>query len=196
MLNKRNITSWLLPLSTDTNRSFHLNKVIQDSFVGHVTIEAVIPLQEVWSEMMQERVQVQRIITLPPAVNTLTALKNTHTRTQSCVSTPPGVRVLELSFCKCSGLRAKWKSWYRNRLFPSCSGMCECTSKLFFNWRECWIVAVVWLAPNVLWVEQSTRCGEHYGYVSVVVGTERVDRGREMVRRGIGNTVAECVGSI
>lgn len=65
---------------THTYRSFHLNKVIQDSFVGHVTIEAVVPLQEVRSEMMQERVQVQRVITVLPAVNTLTALQNTHTR--------------------------------------------------------------------------------------------------------------------
>lgn len=57
---------------------FHLNKVIHDGFAGHVTTEAVVPLQEVWSEMMQERVQVQRVVAVPPAVNTLTALQNTQ----------------------------------------------------------------------------------------------------------------------
>lgn len=55
---------------------FYLNKVVQDGFAGHVTVDSVVSIQEVRSEMMQQRVQVYRVITaLLTAVNTLTALK-------------------------------------------------------------------------------------------------------------------------
>lgn len=53
--------------------AFHLNKVIQNPFFGHVTVE-----REVGSEMVQERVQVQRVVAVPPAVDALTPLQNTH----------------------------------------------------------------------------------------------------------------------
>lgn len=56
----------------------HLNEVVQDGFVGQVTAEAVVPLQEVRSEMVQEGVEVQGVVTVLPAVNTLAALQNTH----------------------------------------------------------------------------------------------------------------------
>lgn len=73
--------------------SLHLNEVAQDGFVGHVTVEAVVPLQEVRSEMMQEGVEVQRVVTVLPAVNTLAALQNTHN------SPPISFTAVWLSFC-------------------------------------------------------------------------------------------------
>lgn len=92
--------------------SFHLNEVIQNRFVGHVTTEAVVPLQEVRSEVMQERVQVHGVVAVLPAVDTLAALQNTQSVTGGlakrrslvfnlaslvllcmsvCVRAPPGV---------------------------------------------------------------------------------------------------------
>lgn len=71
----------------------HLNEVAQNGFVGQVTAEAVVPLQEVRSEMMQEGVEVQRVVTVLPAVNTLAALQNTHN------SPPVSFTAVRLSFC-------------------------------------------------------------------------------------------------
>lgn len=59
---------------------FYLDEVVQDSFAGHVTVDSVVSVQEVRSEMMQQRVQVQGVVTaLLTAVDTLTALKHTET---------------------------------------------------------------------------------------------------------------------
>ena len=58
----------------------YLDEVIEDSFAGHVTVESVVSVHEVRSEMMQQRVQVQRVVAaLLTAVDTLTALRHTHT---------------------------------------------------------------------------------------------------------------------
>ena len=59
-----------------------LDEVVQDSFAGHVTVDSVVSIHEVRSEMMQQRIQVQQVVAaLFTAVNTLTALKHTHTHT-------------------------------------------------------------------------------------------------------------------
>lgn len=59
------------------NGRFYLNEVIQHSFAGQVT-DPVVSIQEVRPKVVQERVQVPRVLAaLLTAVNTLTAL--THT---------------------------------------------------------------------------------------------------------------------
>lgn len=63
----------LAGLVTQPALAFHLNEVIQNPFFGHVTVE-----REVGSEMVQERVQVQRVVAVPPAVDALTPLQNTQ----------------------------------------------------------------------------------------------------------------------
>lgn len=54
----------------------YLDEVIEDSFAGHVTVNSVVSIHEVRSEVMQQRVQVQWVVaSFFAAVNTLTTLK-------------------------------------------------------------------------------------------------------------------------
>lgn len=59
-----------LPLRSNA----HLDELVQDGFIGHVTAGAVVSLQEIWSEVMHQRVDIQRITALLTAVDTLTPL--------------------------------------------------------------------------------------------------------------------------
>lgn len=57
--------------------TLYLDQVIQDGFAGHVTVESVVSMHEVRSEMLQHSVQVHRVVTdLLTAVDALTTLKN------------------------------------------------------------------------------------------------------------------------
>lgn len=57
----------------------YLNEIVEDSFASHVAVDSVVSTQEVWSEMLQQRVEVQRVITaLLTTVDALATLTHTN----------------------------------------------------------------------------------------------------------------------